>query len=267
MNMKHVQAIVLLTAVAVLCATTGCAGVGRRVRVGELRTKSESIELGDADAVRVEINMAAGELDVSGGADDLLEASFRYNVAELEPEVAYGDGTLTVRTPGAKGQDISWWDLDDFRYEWDLRLSDDVPMEMNVDMGAGSANLELGSLSLTRLGVKTGAGDVTVDLSDSSSLTRFEVELGAGQVDLDLTGNWQKDLDVNLSGGVGELVLQLPSSVGVRVDIETGIGDVDTQGLIRNGDGYVNDAYGESDVTLRIDIEAGIGKITLRANE
>jgi hypothetical protein len=134
-------------------------------------------------------------------------------------------------------------------------------------MGAGSAELKLGSLSLTRLGVKTGAGDSTVDLSGSSSLTRLEVEMGTGQVTVDLTGNWQNDLDVDLTGGVGELIVRLPSSVGVRVDIEAGISGVDTQGLAKDGDHYVNNAYGESEVTLRIDIKAGIGSIKLHVVE
>jgi hypothetical protein len=61
-------------------------------------------------------------------------------------------------------------DVTDYRYEWDLRLNDDVPMELHVDVGAGRADLKLGSLSLTRLDVAGGAGALTVDLT------------GAGQV-------------------------------------------------------------------------------------
>jgi len=267
MNTKNSRVIVLLVAVVVLFATIGCALTRPRARVGELRTKSESVGLGDAESVRVEIKMAAGELDVSGGANELLEADFSYNVAELEPEVEYSGGTLIVRNPDVEVGVGSWWDLDDYRHEWDLRLNDDVPMEMSVEMGAGSADLELGSLSLTRLGVETGAGDVTVDLSGSSSLTRLEVEVGAGQVTVDLTGNWQDDLDANVNGGVGELTLRLPRGVGVRVEVEAGLGTVNASGLTKDGDDYVNDAYGESEVTLRIDIQAGVGNINLEVGD
>jgi hypothetical protein len=94
--------------------------------------------LGDAEAVRVEINMAAGELDVAGGADGLLEADFTYNVAELKPQVEYRGRTLTVSTPDVDVGTSSLWDLDDYRYEWDLRLNDDVAMEMSVGVGAGN---------------------------------------------------------------------------------------------------------------------------------
>jgi hypothetical protein len=52
--------------------------------------------------------------------------------------------------------------------------------------------------------------------------------------------------------------------VGVRVDIDGGLGKVDAAGLARDGDVYTNNAYGESDVTLRIEIEGGVGRINLQ---
>ena len=134
-------------------------------------------------------------------------------------------------------------------------------------MGAGSADLELGSLSLTTLDIETGAGEVQVDLSDSSSLTRLDVEAGVGQVTVDLTGNWQDDLDANISSGVGELTLRLPHSACVRVEVEGGLGIVNTHGLTKDGNDYVNDACGVSEVTLRIDISAGVGATNLEVDE
>ena len=255
------KVLLLLAIVALLLAVTGC--VGRRIRVGKLRTESESVALGDAEAVRVEINMGAGELDVAGGADGLLEADFTYNVAELKPEVKHSGGTLTVQTPDLEGR-ASLWDIDDYRYEWDLRLNDDVPMEMSVEVGAGNMDLELGSLALTRLDVDTGAGNVTVDLSGAPSLTRLNIDIGAGSVTVDLTGNWRHDLDADIRGGVGELTLRLPRDVGVRVEVEGGLGKVNASGLKKDGDDYVNDAYGESEVTLRFDIQGGVGNVNLK---
>lgn len=257
---------VLLTIVVVLLAANGCIGRGRRIRVGELQTESRSVELGGADSVRVEIEMGAGELDVAGGAGDLLDADFAYNVAEYEPEVTYGSGVLTIRQPDVEGR-ASLWDLDDYRYQWDLRLNDDVPMEMRIDLGAGNAELELGSLSLIRLDVKAGAGDVTMDLAGASSLTRLDIGIGAGNVTVDLSGDWQVDLDAEIKGGVGRATLRLPREVGVRVDVEGGLGKVNASGLQEEGDAYVNDAYGKSEVTLRIDIKAGIGTVDLELGE
>jgi hypothetical protein len=263
---KNSKGIALLLMVAVLLAASGC-GSGSGARVGKLQTESETVKLGDAASVRVEIDMGAGELDVAGGAAELLEANFTYNVAELKPEVDYGGGTLSVRTPDVETGIGSLWDAGDYRYEWDLRLNDDVPMELQVRVGAGRTDLKLGSLSLTRLDVGGGAGEVLVDLSGSTSLNRLDIEGGAGALTVDLTGAWQNDLEASIAGGVGKRILILPRDTGVRVKVEVGVGSVDAAGLTKEGDYYTNDAYGQSEATLYVDLAGGVGEAELRLGE
>ncbi|HET7011832.1 MAG TPA: toast rack family protein [Anaerolineales bacterium] len=267
MRARDRQLHMLLAAVLVLFATIGCGLAGPTARVGELRTKSESVELGGAETVQVEIAMAAGQLAIRGGASELLEADFTYNVDKLEPEVVYSGGTLGVRTPEVSVGATSWQDLEDYRYEWDLRLNDDVAMEMKIDLAAGTGDLDLGSLSLTALDIQTGASEVRVDLSDSQSLGRLDLESGIGQTTVDLSGDWQNDLEANMTSGVGELNLRLPRNVCVRVDVESGLGNVETTGLTSDGGVYVNDACGASAVTLRIEVEAGVGSVKLVVEE
>jgi len=249
-----------LIAIAMMLAATACAG---GVRVGDLQTKSQTVELGDADSVDVEIQMGAGELDVSGGASELLDASFSFNVAELDPEATYTNGTLVVSDKDVREGIRSLFDLDEYRNEWGLKLNEDVPMDMTIGLGAGRSNLALGTLALTSLNIEGGAGEVDLDLSNSESLSRLDFDMGAGEVTIDLSGDWNNDLDARLTGGLGEVTLRLPSDVGVRVNVETGIGGVDASGLTKDGNIYTNDAYGVSDVTLLIDLEAGVGQIHL----
>jgi hypothetical protein len=51
--------------------------------------------------------------------------------------------------------------------------------------------------------------------------------------------------------------------MGVRVDVTGGLGEIQAEDLSRDGDAYVNDAYGESEATLNVDIEGGVGQIRL----
>lgn len=225
--------IVLIAAVLL----TGCSS---QARVGALRTESQSVELGDARSVRVEINLGAGNLDLTGGAEKLLEADFTYNVAKLKPEVKYTDGTLVVRQPEVNGLP-ALQGITDFRNEWGLRLSDDTPMDLSVDVGGGTSDLKLAGLSLTGLNISMGAGNSTVDLS----------------------GDWVRDLDVSIDAGAAIVTVRLPREIGVRVEVEPGPHTIEAQGLAQDGDVYTNDAYGVSEVTLQINLEAGIGQITL----
>jgi hypothetical protein len=190
----------------------------------------------------VEIDLGAGELNVAGGADELMEADFTYNVAALKPDVEFRGRNLTIRQPEV---DIaSFADLPDYRYEWDLRFNDDVPMDISINLGTGKMDLEMAGLSLTAL----------------------EVDMGASRSTLDLTGDWASDFDTNIKGGVSSLTVHLPSSIGVRVEI-SGISRINASDLTKEGSAYVNDAYGKSDVTLDIFIEAGLGEINLEIGE
>jgi hypothetical protein len=59
----------------------------------------------------------------------------------------------------------------------------------------------------------------------------------------------------------------LPSDVGARVEVNAGVGTIETSGLTRDGDAYTNAAYGVSEVTLQVDLKAGIGQIELQVVE
>jgi len=235
----------LLLLTLILLLFTGCIG---RLDVGATRTDSQTIELGDADSANVDVKMGVGRITMSGGASDLLEADFTYNVDEWEPEVSYqvtgGEGRLNIRQPDS---DVGIDNIpdDEIEYEWDLHLNNEVPMDLEVDLGVGDSELMLSGLQLTNL----------------------DVEVGVGAVTIDLTGDWDQSFDVDIKGGVGQTTVHLPREVGVRVDTQTGLGSVDVHGLIRNGNIYTNEAYEGADVVLDIEIRGGLGKIELDLGE
>jgi hypothetical protein len=51
--------------------------------------------------------------------------------------------------------------------------------------------------------------------------------------------------------------------VGVRVEAQGGLGEINAKSLQKEGEAYVNDAYGDSEVTLDVDIQGGVGQINL----
>ena len=237
-NLKPASLMVIATLVVVSACTIGGAPVG------ELETESKSVELGDAKLVRAEIHMGAGELKVGGGAAKLLDADFAYNVARWRPEVSYtvteGQGQLEIRQPAGSGGPMGH-----ARYDWDLRFSDSIPLQLTVELGAGRADLTLGSLSLGSLDLKMGAGETVVDL----------------------TGSWKNDVTARIQGGVGKATVRLPQDAGVRVHARGGIGAINAHGFRKDGGAYVNDAYGKSDVTVRVDVQGGVGEINLQLAE
>jgi predicted membrane protein len=121
-------------------------------------------------------------------------------------------------------------------------------------------------MSLSSLNVEVGAGDADLWLGDGP-LRNLDIEVGAGKLMLDLVADWERDLAAEITSGVGQLTIYLPSDVGVIIDVEVGIAAVDARGLKKDGNTYTNDAYGESEVTLRLEIEGGVGDIRLEVRD
>lgn len=209
--------------------------------VGEMQSETQAVDLQNAQSVVAELRMGAGEINVTGGSDALMEAEFSYNVAEWEPEVSYevsGDtGELTVEQGSGEGISVGG----EARNEWEVRFNNEVPIDLIVEVGAGESELDL----------------------DSLTLRGFDLEMGAGTTTVDLTGDYDQNIDASIKGGVGEATVVLPSEVGVRVRAEGGVGEINAEGFRREGDSYVNDAYEDSDVTLEVDVQGGVGQINL----
>lgn len=257
-------------------------------KVGALQTDTHTIEPADATEVRVTVNMGVGELNLSGGAESLLQADFSYNVADWKPELDYqvtnNNGRLRVEQPSGN---INGIPDDKITNRWTLRFNNEIPLDMNVTMGVGKSTLDFSELTLTDLQVKTGTGDITMKIGAQAldyagietglgetniqfgggRLDDLNVKMGTGSVLIDLRGTWESNMNATIGGGLGDLTLKLPRDVGVRVRANTGLGDVKANGFRIQDDAYVNDAYGESDVTLDINIDTGVGTVILELGE
>jgi hypothetical protein len=221
---------------------SSCAVLSRTTRVGETRTETQTVELGSADKARVQIRIGAGELSIAGEANSLMDATFRYNVADWQPRINYtvnsSQGELVVDHKG-EAIPISGALIN----EWSLQLNNSVPIYLDIETGAGKSELDLRGLDLTGL----------------------QIDIGAGTTNINLSSVLDHDLNATITGGVGEFSVKLPGDMGVQISLDRAIGNLTTTGLVRNGDYYVNDSYGSAPSTLFLDINAGIGSIKLLA--
>jgi N-terminal domain of toast_rack, DUF2154 len=222
----RVGALAVVTMVAV-----GCVDMDRPE--GPVQQTSQSVELGGARAVSVDVSMGAGELQMHGGLGALMDASFRYRSPEVRPEVKYNvvgeHGRLIIRSP----REVSTGNHDS---RWDLRLKEDVPLDITVRMGAGAGRLDLADVDLRNL----------------------QIDMGVGELKLDLSGKPKHDVDVRVHGGVGEATIRLPHSAAVDVRASGGIGGIHVSGLEKRGDKYVNAAYDTAKVAMHVEVHGGI---------
>jgi hypothetical protein len=213
------------------------------VQTGPVKNDVVTLDVGKADRANIELDMRAGELNLSGVSDKLMRANFSYNVENLKPVVrSENNGThsiITIRQP-----DHSGFNTGHVRNTWDVQLNTgQVLWDVSVHCGAGKAQLGLGSLNLRSV----------------------SVQIGVGQVDLNLEGSPQRDYEVNISGGVGQAIVHLPKNVGIRAEAHGGIGSIDVEGLHKQGDQYENDLYDKAKVNVRLKVDGGIGQIRILA--
>ena len=234
-------------ALAMALGICGCVfeGPDSMPRPGPMQTENLSVPMSDGTkSVHVHLQMAAGQINVSGGSSKLMDGTVSYNVPEWKPDMSYnvndGEGSLMVMQPEEHHTTMGGP-----KYEWDLHFNNKVPLEMAVKMGAGDSKLDLADLTLQNLDVQVGAGNATIDL----------------------TGGWKQDVSADIQGGVGEVHVKLPRDIGVRVTVEGGLGSVEAPDFKRDGNDYVNDATGKSKNTIEVHISGGIGKVYLEMGE
>jgi N-terminal domain of toast_rack, DUF2154/Domain of unknown function (DUF5668) len=205
----------------------------------DVQHQFRTVERQGAKSVRVSLETSSGEFNISGGSGHLLDADFNYSNSYETPRVDYNVaesiGHLSI------SQDDGSTHFGAQHNQWNLHFSNEVPLELKIEMGAGRGQLHLRGMPVTRL----------------------EMTMGAGQADLDLTGDRKNDLVADLEGGVGQVTIRLPRKVGVVVRASGGIGAVEAHGLRHENGEYSNEAYGKTPNMIRLTVQGGVGQISL----
>ncbi len=199
------------------------------------------VELDKSELTRVHLAMGSGELEVKGGATELLEADFDYNVPAWKPSIAHHANATQSDLEISQGTGTTLFGKTENR--WQLVLNDAMPMGVTAHFGAGRARMKLGSLNLRNV----------------------ELHMGAGEVEMDLRGNPVKSYRAEIHGGVGSATVYLPASVGISATASGGIGDINVRGLEKRNGRWINPRAGSALVTIELDVRGGVGEIRIVA--
>ncbi|WP_252504786.1 toast rack family protein [Sporosarcina sp. Marseille-Q4943] len=200
-----------------------------------------SIAKDSADALKVDIDFGVGNLLVHGNSSDWVSGDFTYNHKRLEPSVKYKKkkdvGFVTIKQ-GSKS--TFGFNKRKLKNDWDLQLTNDVPIDLDVDMGVSKSRLKLEGLQLNSLSIDSGVSDSVIDLS----------------------GAWSKGFRADVDLGVGDVTLILPKETGVRLTVSKGLGRLDLKDFIKQNEGvYVNEAYEDADIIIDLFLDIGVGDV------
>ena len=278
MNVKVISAVLVLALGSMACGFS--VDLPRQAKVGPEMKDSITVADPKSSETRLNITFGAGDLNLSSGAQDLVDGTVVYNVKDLKPEVTNQDGSIEIKQGNYKNIPP----FDGVKNKWDLKLGN-TPMDLVVTAGAYTGKYDLGGLALKSLTVKDGAANVELTFSKPNqtemSLLRYEtgasnVKLtglgnanfnsmifssGAGDYTLDFSGKLKRDATVNLSSGLSNLIVVIPADVNANVTIEGGLANVSAgSGWKQNGNIYSQTGSGS---TLTFIIKMGAGNVTL----
>jgi len=234
-----------------------------------VQVTNKTIRKVKANFVDAVIKVRYGQFYVNDGNNNFVDAEFIYDKYDLKPVMKYEEddrrGDLLIKLTGDDDDNIDI-DTDNDETKCLVELSNNVPMDLRIELGAGRGKFNLNELKLEDLKLRLGAGELDINLA-GSRLRNLDIEAGVGSVELDLSGKRKDDLFVEILGGIGELDVKLPSDIGVRVDIKGLLGDIDAYGFEKRDRIYTNAAFGKTDQVIEMEIRAGFGDVNLILEE
>jgi hypothetical protein len=239
----------------------------------------------------VGVDYAAGAFRLSAApAGTLYRMSLRYDGDRFTPLRRYDPAAarLQVGVRGIEGR----VDLPDRRPgdpvpSLDLELAPDVPLALDLQLGAVQSQVDLGDLSLRSVRYRTGASETTLRFSrpNREACSEISIEAGAaafhawslgnagcrevrfrggvGDVTLDFGGVWQGVMNADLEVAIGTLTLMLPRDAGVAVRLTRFLASFDRAGFIKRGDTWYSTGYESAQRRLLLDVSAAFGGVNV----
>jgi hypothetical protein len=197
-------------------------------------------EMEGAESAAVTLDFAVGELRVRDLEDssDLLDAHFSGLLVKHQYEVRAGRGYLRLES---EESGFAWWPGAAVDNVWDIALSSDIPLTLDVDAGLGQATLDLSDLQVTDFSLNAGVGSVHVILPATGRTT------------------------ANVEAGVGGVVLEIPRGVAARIDADVGLVGLNVDSRFpHTGDYYESPDYATADDRVTLRVSGGVGTVTVR---
>lgn len=277
----------LRAAARVACAALLLVGPARAGAQDDLRTLESSRQLRDSSSLAVRIRYGAGRLVLRPTREPLLyDAELRYDPERSTPVLRYDSiGRRLEIGTALEGQQVSRG-----RQSGSLRLAltTRAPLALEVDLGAASAELDLGGLALETLRLASGASETRVrfdslavrplrrlDVSAGAATLRIDglgnarvpfvkVDAGVGDVALDFGDRWTTDTEIEASVAMGSLLLRVPQGVAVRVTMDRFLAGFDHGDELRRRDGgWESPDWATAERRLRVRASAAFGKLRL----
>jgi hypothetical protein len=262
--------------------------VASPARAQDWATMKSARQLQDQKPMRVEIEYGAGSLRVLPAAKSMLyEMELRYDKRYFEPVTDFNSAGRTLhlgmKSRDRDGKNISMKEGS----RATIKLTPEAPLDLELQFGAGEADIDLGGVRLRKLDLSTGASRTRVRFGTPNPIAAQDVEIkagaaeltviglgnlraqhlefqgGVGSATLDFSGAWNLNSTASVQMGVGSVTLRLPKGLGVRINKSSFMSSFDAPGMVKRDGSYYSSNWSSAAHQLTIDVDAAFGSIDI----
>jgi hypothetical protein len=241
------------------------------VSIPEMQTETFVAPSGLARRARLEVQFLTGDNQIRplSGTENLLVAT-----AVHSGRVEFTDGGTTSRVIRMNGpyQDagVFFWPVYQGEQGWDVALSPDVPVDLELSVSSGNTDLELTGLKIDSASIQVSSGDTSVALPATGKAYQSLLRLSSGSLTVSVAPGAESMIEVRISSG--RLTFDLPESSPVRFEVthkssgsvrmperfQLVSGDADGEGV------WESSGSNPSDPMIEITVEISSGSVIVR---
>jgi len=183
----------------------------------------------DVSALGPSLSLMEGEV-VTGGADSVSQA---YSLQGSAGRLQLVQQQNALLAPFLAGRNAG-------TTRWTIRLSQSLPLELDIRTGVGKASLNLSALRLSRLDLRTGLGQTFVTFPpDTATVAKIQA-------------------------GLGDVTLTLPPDLPARITVTSGFANVHIPArFARQEKVYTTAGFAMTGPYLDLEVGAGLGTVTV----
>lgn len=193
----------------------------------------------EVNAARAEISITGGasSIQIAGGAQGLVLGSLESNITKLATNSQLDGNIQKVKIDNTG----NWHGFGvGLVNRLQAKISEDVPIDMAIDAGASSLNLDFSSIQLESLQIKSGASSLHLILGDKVATST-----------------------VNINAGASSINISLPRDVGIRLAVKADLSSKNFPDFVQvDKNNYESSNYSSAAKKIDIRIDSGVSSIS-----